>query len=33
MAKKEHISEIPAPQYLRKHALGFTEHPAAWEQP
>jgi hypothetical protein len=39
MAKKEHISETPAPRYLRRHALGFTEHPStegwrsAWERP
>ena len=31
MAKKEHISETPATQYLRRHAVGFTEHPYAYE--
>jgi Cys-tRNA(Pro) deacylase len=32
MAKKEHISETPATQYLRKHAVSFTEHPYAYEE-
>jgi len=32
MAKKEHISETPATQFLRKHAVAFTEHPYAYEE-
>jgi Cys-tRNA(Pro) deacylase len=32
MAKKEHISETPATQFLRKHAVSFTEHPYAYEE-
>ncbi|GIZ51252.1 Cys-tRNA(Pro) deacylase [Noviherbaspirillum aridicola] len=32
MAKKEHISETPATQFLRKHGIGFTEHPYAYEE-
>jgi Cys-tRNA(Pro) deacylase len=32
MAKKEHISETPATQFLRKHAVVFTEHPYAYEE-
>jgi Cys-tRNA(Pro) deacylase len=32
MAKKEHISETQATQFLRKHALDFTEHPYAYEE-
>ena len=31
MAKKEHISETPATQFLRKHGVVFTEHPYAYE--
>jgi Cys-tRNA(Pro) deacylase len=27
MAKKEHISETPATQFLRRHAVPFSEHP------
>jgi Cys-tRNA(Pro) deacylase len=32
MAKKEHISETPATQFLRKQAVAFTEHPYAYEE-
>jgi Cys-tRNA(Pro) deacylase len=32
MAKKEHISETPATQFLRKRALAFTEHPYTYEE-
>jgi Cys-tRNA(Pro) deacylase len=32
MAKKEHISETPATQMLRKHAVVFSEHPYAYEE-
>jgi Cys-tRNA(Pro) deacylase len=32
MAKKEHISETPATQFLRKHQVGFTEHPYEYEE-
>jgi Cys-tRNA(Pro) deacylase len=32
MAKKEHISETPATQFLRKHQVGFSEHPYAYEE-
>jgi Cys-tRNA(Pro) deacylase len=32
MAKKEHISETPATQFLRKHLVGFTEHPYPYEE-
>jgi Cys-tRNA(Pro) deacylase len=31
MAKKEHISETPATQFLRKHQVAFSEHPYAYE--
>ncbi|MES2901915.1 MAG: aminoacyl-tRNA deacylase [Pseudomonadota bacterium] len=31
MAKKEHISETPATQFLRKNGVVFTEHPYAYE--
>ena len=31
MARKEHISETPATQYLRQHGVEFTEHPYAYE--
>lgn len=31
MAKKEHISETPATQMLRKQAVVFTEHPYPYE--
>jgi hypothetical protein len=29
MAKKEHVSETPATQFLRKHGVDFSEHPYA----
>ena len=32
MAKKEHISETPATQFLRKQAVVFSEHPYAYEE-
>ena len=32
MAKKEHISETQATQFLRKHGVGFSEHPYAYEE-
>lgn len=32
MAKKEHVSETPATQFLRKHGVPFTEHPYAYEE-
>jgi len=32
MAKKEHVSETPATQYLRKAGVSFTEHPYAYEE-
>ena len=32
MAKKEHISETPATQFLRKHGVAFTEHPYPYEE-
>ncbi|HEU4777143.1 MAG TPA: Cys-tRNA(Pro) deacylase [Telluria sp.] len=32
MAKKEHISETPATQFLRKQAVEFSEHPYAYEE-
>lgn len=32
MAKKEHISETPATQFLRKHAVAFSEHPYGYEE-
>jgi Cys-tRNA(Pro) deacylase len=32
MAKKEHISETPATQMLRKHKVAFTEHPYPYEE-
>jgi Cys-tRNA(Pro) deacylase len=32
MAKKEHISETPATQFLRKHGVVFSEHPYAYEE-
>lgn len=31
MAKREHVSETPATQLLRKHGAVFTEHPYAYE--
>ncbi len=27
MAKKEHVSETPATQFLKRHKVAFTEHP------
>ena len=32
MSKKEHVSETPATQFLRKHAAIFTEHPYPYEE-
>jgi Cys-tRNA(Pro) deacylase len=32
MAKKEHISETPATQFLRKHQVSFSEHPYPYEE-
>lgn len=32
MAKKEHISETPATQLLRKHQVAFSEHPYDYEE-
>lgn len=32
MAKKEHISETPATQLLRKHKVAFSEHPYTYEE-
>lgn len=32
MAKKEHVSETPATQLLRKKGATFTEHPYAYEE-
>ncbi len=32
MAKKEHVSETPATQFLRKNGIAFTEHPYAYEE-
>jgi Cys-tRNA(Pro) deacylase len=32
MAKKEHVSETPATGFLRKHKVGFSEHPYAYEE-
>ena len=32
MAKKEHVSETPATQFLRKHQAEFSEHPYAYEE-
>jgi Cys-tRNA(Pro) deacylase len=32
MAKKEHISETPATQMLRKHGIPFSEHPYHYEE-
>ena len=31
-AKKDHVSETPATQFLRKHGVTFTEHPYAYEE-
>ncbi|MFL6671738.1 MAG: Cys-tRNA(Pro) deacylase [Massilia sp.] len=32
MAKKEHISETPATQFLRQHQVAFSEHPYEYEE-
>jgi Cys-tRNA(Pro) deacylase len=32
MAKKEHISETPATQFLRKRQTAFSEHPYTYEE-
>ncbi len=32
MAKKEHVSETQATQFLRKHKVSFGEHPYAYEE-
>lgn len=32
MARKEHISETPATQFLRRHGVAFSEHPYAYEE-
>jgi Cys-tRNA(Pro) deacylase len=32
MAKKEHISETPATQFLRQHGAVFSEHPYEYEE-
>ena len=32
MSKKEHVSETPATQFLRKHGAQFTEHPYTYEE-
>ncbi|MFL6659029.1 MAG: aminoacyl-tRNA deacylase [Massilia sp.] len=32
MAKKEHISETPATQFLRKQAVSFSDHPYPYEE-
>lgn len=32
MAKKEHVSETPATQFLRKQGIVFTEHPYEYEE-
>ena len=32
MAKKEHVSETPATQVLRKQGVAFTEHPYTYEE-
>jgi Cys-tRNA(Pro) deacylase len=32
MSKKEHVSETPATQFLRKHGVAFTEHPYEYEE-
>ncbi|KQV88652.1 hypothetical protein ASD15_26580 [Massilia sp. Root351] len=32
MAKKEHISETPATQMLRKHKVAFSEHPYDYQE-
>jgi Cys-tRNA(Pro) deacylase len=32
MSKKEHVSETPATQFLRKQGVAFTEHPYQYEE-
>lgn len=32
MAKKGHVSETPATQYLRQHGVSFSEHPYEYEE-
>jgi Cys-tRNA(Pro) deacylase len=32
MARKEHISETQATQFLRKHGVAFSEHPYPYEE-
>jgi Cys-tRNA(Pro) deacylase len=32
MAKKEHVSETPATQWLRRHGIDFSEHPYDYEE-
>lgn len=32
MAKKDHVSETPATQWLRKHGVTFTDHPYDYEE-
>lgn len=32
MAKKEHVSETPATQFLRQRGAAFTEHPYSYEE-
>lgn len=32
MAKKEHVSETPATQWLRRHGIVFSEHPYTYEE-
>lgn len=32
MAKKEHVSETPATQFLRKHQVAYSEHPYEYEE-
>jgi len=32
LAKKEHVSETPATQWLKKNKVAFSEHPYAYEE-
>ena len=32
MAKKEHISETPATQWLKAHGVAYSEHPYAYQE-
>lgn len=32
MAKKEHVSETPATQFLRRRGISFSEHPYRYEE-